>query len=244
MKTAICDNNLNNAIIIKNSIEQFSKRFSHKCDVNIYTSGSELILDHYKYKAIFINTNIKDISAENIAKYIRMSGEKTKLIFISDNVRTAFKIIKYQPFGFIRNINLLSELYEILPSLFLEVVGEDQYFTFKTESGMVNLKITEINFFETFGHVIEINMENKIIPIRTTLQLLEDKFRSYGFYRIHKSYLVNVRAIFSVNRHYVTLKNMKTLPIGKSRTDELKKLIKYHFTKNRSDIADSYSIRL
>ena len=60
IKTAICDNNLNNAIIIKNSIEQFSNKFRLRCDISIYTSGNELIIDHHKYKAIFINTNIKD----------------------------------------------------------------------------------------------------------------------------------------------------------------------------------------
>ena len=244
IKTAICDNNLNNAIIIKNSIEQFSNKFRLRCDISIYTSGNELIIDHHKYKAIFINTNIKDKSADNIARYIRMSGEKTRLIFISDNERTACQIIKYQPFGFIHNINLQSELTELLPSLFLEINGEDQYFTFKSESGTVNLKIKDINYFETFGHVIEINTDNKVIPIRTTLKLLEDKFKGFGFFRIHKSYLVNVRSVFSVNRHYVTLNNMKTLPIGNSRTEVLNNIIKYRFAQHKSSSADPCSIRL
>ena len=35
IKTAICDNNLNNAIIIKNSIEQFSNKFRLRCDISL-----------------------------------------------------------------------------------------------------------------------------------------------------------------------------------------------------------------
>ena len=130
IKTAICDNNLNNAIIIKNSIEQFSYKFRLRCYIIIYSYGIVLIIDHHKYKAIFINTNIKDKSADNIARYIRMSGEKTRLIFISDNGNIIFYILKFsimshkgiKTFRFVEKVwmdNLLSALTSLSRSWFL-----------------------------------------------------------------------------------------------------------------------------
>lgn len=223
---ALYDINISNAMSIRNEIENCSKKIGLQYSITVYTNQDELLLDHHKYSAVFISTDFKGNDAADIAKSIRLDSHEIKLIFISDNERAVHKIIRHQPFAFIRKSFMEIDLSETLSLLFYETNAKGKLFTFKTENSTVNLNVNDINYFETFGHVIEINIDNQIIPVRTSLKTLENQFSGYGFVRIHKSYLVNYRYVFAVSRQNITLSNMKKLPIGKGKANEIRTKLK------------------
>ena len=65
-----------------------------------------------------------------------------------------------------------------------------------------------------------------------TLSDLEDKLKHFGFFRCHRSYLVNLQRInelvsYSKNSYALILKKPKEtlLPLSRSRLDSLRQLI-------------------
>ena len=66
--------------------------------------------------------------------------------------------------------------------------------------------------------------------IRTTRSLSETEkaLSSYGFIRVHKSFIVNTRFIFSVERNNIILTDNSSLPVSRTKTEEIKQaMIKF-----------------
>ncbi len=229
INVAVYDKNISHAISIRNELEHHSKRFNLDINITLYTYKDELLLDNNKFNTIFISTDFKDNDTTELSKYIRLVNDDINLVYISENQKDAYKIICHQPFAFIRRSLIDIDLPEVLSSLFHKFNTDRRFVTFKTEKSIVNLNINDISYFETFGHVIEINSKDQVIPIRTSLKSLENQFRQFGFVRTHKSYLVNYRYILAVNRQNITLTTKTTLPLGKGKLNEVKTIMKSSF---------------
>lgn len=86
----------------------------------------------------------------------------------------------------------------------------------------------EILFIEAnLQHSILVTNDNEIVDISGILSSQVKKLPSY-FYRIHKSYLVNVNYIKSVERYALRLDDDTTLPISKNKYLNLKGFLDSH----------------
>ncbi|MBE5717087.1 MAG: LytTR family transcriptional regulator [Ruminiclostridium sp.] len=58
--------------------------------------------------------------------------------------------------------------------------------------------------------------------------LQTEALSAYGFIRIHKSFIVNTRFIFSVERNNIILTDNSSLPVSRTKTEEIKQaMIKF-----------------
>lgn len=231
---AVYDNDIEGALYIRNSIENCLRKYIWQYEITLYTNKDELILDHSKFSTVFISTEFKDADAAAVSKIIRLSSPDVRLIFVSGNQRAAYKVIPYHPFAFIRKAYMETELPEAISSLIYELSEKEKLFTFRTENTTVNINVNDINYFETYGHTVEINTNDKVIHVRDSLKSLENQFAQYGFLRIHRSYLVNCRFVYAVSSHNITLHNMKTLPVSKGRANEIRSRLKGYLDKRYS----------
>ncbi len=222
INVAVYDNKIESAVLIRSCIESCFRRYTHDYAAEIYTSCDELMLDHHKFSALFISTDFLDPEIMHMTKFIKSSLSDSRLIFISNNPQTAYKAFSCQPFAFVKRCSIEPDLSEAVSSLFHELTRREMSVNFKSGDSTIDININDIDYFETFGHTIEINLGYKSVPIRGSLKALESQFRQYGFLRIHKSYLVNCRHIYKISRQTVTLSNMKTLPVGRGKADELR----------------------
>jgi two-component system LytT family response regulator len=70
--------------------------------------------------------------------------------------------------------------------------------------------------------------ENEHILVSRTLREFDDMFSESGFYRIHKSYLVNMvqaRRFEKQEGGYIVLKNGSKIPVASRKREELLELL-------------------
>ncbi|MCM3784538.1 LytTR family transcriptional regulator DNA-binding domain-containing protein [Neobacillus mesonae] len=92
----------------------------------------------------------------------------------------------------------------------------------------------EIDFIESINSVSHIRIAEESFPTEFTMNDLEEKLIKFGFFRCHRSYLVNLQRVselisYSKNSYTLILKgnpNMK-LPLSRNRLDEMKQLIEF-----------------
>lgn len=90
----------------------------------------------------------------------------------------------------------------------------------------------EIDFIESINSVSNIRIGDEYYPSLLTMNELEQKLESFGFYRCHRSYLVNLQRIselisYSRNSYTLILKGptKEKLPLSRAKMETLRKLI-------------------
>ncbi|GAA5225415.1 LytR/AlgR family response regulator transcription factor [Membranihabitans marinus] len=100
---------------------------------------------------------------------------------------------------------------------------EDSIFV-KSDKKLHRLHFDEIFYIEGLKDYVIIKTEISKIVTLQTMKSLEEKLSSHNFIRIHRSYIVNLDKIKSVEGNYLELiiKNERVkLPIGKNYKDDL-----------------------
>ena len=78
-----------------------------------------------------------------------------------------------------------------------------------------------INAADIYSRIHIINGEE--ITIRKALSHMEYELRNYKFYRIHRSYLVNMNYVREIDRDSIVLKDNKRIPISRRKYMNVKK---------------------
>ena len=91
-----------------------------------------------------------------------------------------------------------------LHSIFIKVEGVQQKIILK-----------ELNYLESRGNFVQLHVGNKRFLTADTLTNFDKKLRDSGFLRIHKSYIINVEQVKTLQGNMVQV-GEKVLPIGNS----------------------------
>ncbi len=92
----------------------------------------------------------------------------------------------------------------------------------KANSKLIKLKTTDIIFVEALKDYVTINTSNTRYTIHSTMKDIFSKLPSSEFIRVHRSFIVRIDKIASIDFPNLTLEeDKKQVPIGGSYKDEL-----------------------
>ena len=99
----------------------------------------------------------------------------------------------------------------------------DKVLTLKTQQGELYLSLKNIVCIEGERNYSNIYLNNgKKELVSKTLSNLEDLLEDKGFFRCHKSYLINKSHIIDSNSLTVKMSNNNNLPISRRKKDAFK----------------------
>ncbi|MFC2123776.1 LytR/AlgR family response regulator transcription factor [Bacteroidota bacterium] len=105
-----------------------------------------------------------------------------------------------------------------------KVSYEDDYIMVHADHKIYRLKLNDIQYIEGLKEYISYFTANKRIIALESLKKLEEKLPSDKFLRIHKSYIVPIDKIKSVEGNQVEIGD-KMIPIGRSYKDVVMKVL-------------------
>ena len=158
-------------------------------------SGLELTRNLGKKRPVIIFTTVKkDYAVEafelNVADYL---------------------IKPVQPARFIQAIE---KAREIADSNHRELQVSDTEFVFIRDNGILKrIKTEDILFLEAMGYYVKLNTPQKFHAIHTTLKALEEKLPAGKFMRVHRSYIVALDKIESIEDGTIII-NKNAIPVA------------------------------
>lgn len=169
-------------------------------------SGLELVKRLEKRPIIIFITAKQNYAVEafelNVADYIIKPVDLSRFMIAVGRARELFKSKDQQ----------------------VEVTEQDDYIFVRSHSMLTKIKVKEITYIQALGDYVIIFVGEKKYTVHITLRKMEEKLGRNKFYRLHRSYLVAVDHIDTVedNTAYV---GKHHLPIGEQfKKDLLKKL--------------------
>lgn len=222
---AICDDEKYFRIREKQLIKKYMEKKACKCKIDVFHSGKE-ILELKKtisqYNIIFLDINMEEIDGIETAKEIRKITKDAYIVFVTAFVTYALEGYKVDAVRYLLKDDecLEKAMNECLETILYKMDYDENKMLFEFQEGKKEIYLEDILYIESNLHKLIFHMAGEDGTKYTMYARLDDinvLLQKNGFCRIHKSYLVNLRYVESVERYKVALFNGGSLGISKSR---------------------------
>ncbi len=206
LRIAICDDN---KVFVNNMLqavkEEFKKQSNEDIELETYIS-SELMFQHHLIKpfdVFFLDIDMPEPDGFQLAAKLSDTSE-CYIIFVTSHPELVYDSLYFRPLNFITKSNdsfFTEKLHSVINQLFNEIVQNRTIILENKDIGRVSLQVKNIYYIESSKHYVIYHSEKyEPIKVRGNIGELEDYFSQYDFARIHKSFIVNLRHIFNIDK--------------------------------------------
>lgn len=206
IRIAICDDNKRTLMQLEKFIDAEFRKITDDFSINCYENGTVLLNANNlnKFDVLFLDIDMPEISGFDIAKNLRASFSDCYIVFVSSHADLVYKSLDFQPFNFIRKNPselFVSTLKNVVKKL-MSNMKQNQSITLEDEvSGKKVVYFRNIVFIKSERHYLLFYIQNNDGPIkiRGSINDIEHSLEEYDFIRIHRSIIVNLRFISSID---------------------------------------------
>lgn len=206
IRIAICDDNKAFINYMTKAVKrEFATHTTVKFEIESYTS-SELFYYHHSIKPfdiVFLDIDMPELDGFQLASELSNSNN-CYIIFVTSHPELVYDSLYFRPLNFIPKSNdsfFVEKLHNVVNQLFNEMKQNTTIVLENKAVGRVALAIKNIYYIESNKHYVTYYSEgNQPIKMRENIGELETYLADYDFVRIHKSFLVNLRHIFNLDK--------------------------------------------
>ena len=214
MQIAICDDERYYRKKIKELVQQYLERRGLPYMLSLFSSGEEFLEQRenaIKYDIVFMDINMSETDGIRTAERMRAFHSETYLVFVTAFINYVLEGYKVDAVRYIMKDTLDTAVEECMDAILQKMHVSQVSFCFL--EGERKLYTDNILYVESRKHkVIFYYMESKMrtYEMYEKLDRIEIALDGYGFFRVHKSYLVNMKHLRSVNNYRAELDNEKS----------------------------------
>ena len=226
LQIAVCDDEQFYRDKILTLLKSYCKKHDLESSVQTYCSGEEFLEqkeNRVKYDIIFMDIDMEGLDGIQTAMQIRQFQSGTYLVFVTAFVDYALEGYKVNAVRYIMKDTMEASIAECMDAILRKMQIAQVQFSFI--EGERKLYTDNILYVESRRHKsIFYYMESDIVnyQIYDKLDTIEQKLSGYGFLRIHKSYLVNMKHIKKISNYEAFLDTDEILPVPRMKYQSVK----------------------
>lgn len=188
--------------------------------INYIKQGEEVHL-------IFLDVEMPEMTG---IEFLNSLSQPPQVIIVSSKEKYAIQAFDYsvtdyllKPITYARFFKAVSKAYELF-NKGRSLTDTDKEIFIKKNSSLVRIKYNDILWVEALENYVVINTINDKFTIHFTMKSIENQLPMVKFKRVHRSFIVNVSRITSIEDNSVVIKltdSKKVIPIGKSYREKL-----------------------
>lgn len=227
MRVAICDDEKIQLSITKTSVENAYN--SLDLIVDTYTSGVDLLsaVDAVNYDLIILDIEMRGLSGIDTAKKLRKIENKTAIVFLTSHVEYALEGYEVNALRYLTKPVSKEKLSEIFTYL-LEQKKKEKRILLRNSDDVELVCVADIYYMEAQDQMVHVVTGKGEYRNRYNLGDYETELSTYGFFRIHRGYLVNLGHILRLTGRVVVMEDGASLPISRMKEAALKNALLYY----------------
>lgn len=220
IRVAVCDDD---KIMLDTICERIADYYASDCEIVKYQDGKRLLEESKKqlFDVLFLDIDMPELNGMEVAQIIRETNRYIKIIFVTNKDNLVYKTLQYVPFRYIRKACFNEEFPEAAEELKKSLIESNRTEMFSFKDRKICVRLRDLVYAEVLNHTLKIVLKKETLNITGTMDGLDEAIGSFGFIRIHKSYLVNYRYISSIEASDVVLSSGERLPLSKKRAKEV-----------------------
>ena len=207
--------------------------------VGQYSSAFEALqlLEKQPVDLMFVDINMPDL---NGLEFVKSLTQKPLLIFTtaySEYALEGFKVdaLDYllKPFSFAEFSKAAGKArtqFELMKNAPEKLESNDEFLFIKSEYKLLRVNLNDIQFIEGMKEYVRIHITGQK-PIMTLLsmKLLDAKLPESKFMRVHRSYIVNLKKVTTVERFTIVFDNKQRIPISDNYKEKFQAFLDKNF---------------
>lgn len=191
--------------------------------IDEYIYGKDFLDKGIKYDIVVMDIQISGMDGLNIAYEYRKLNPSGIIIFLTAHLEFATKGYLVNAFRYIDKMKMHDQLREALESA-LRMLDNRYIETNIVKLGKMRLEIRDILYIETEKRNILIHTRKNKYVSSNNITDMENMLLNYGFYRCHRSFIVNLDAIKSFDKINIFIIDGSIINLSQRRYLGLKKM--------------------
>lgn len=188
---------------------------------------------------VFLDIEMEGLSGMEVGALI---SDQVEIVFTTAYHEFAVSAFEHgavdylvKPFSYERFLTAVERAKERLLKEQISAPTTASHFFIQTEGKgkMVKVMKTDIIYVESAGNYVQIHLQNRSHMAYLTLNEIEAFLPTTNFIRTHKSNIVNLDQITSIEGNSILLSNQKELPIGPTYRDQFFNAIRAHTIRSK-----------
>lgn len=206
---AICDDEQFYREKIKYLLEEYLQAKGMLYTLHLFLSGEDFLEqceNNVRFDIVFLDISMEEVDGIQAAQRIRSFHSDTYIVFVTAFIDYALEGYKVNAVRYLMKDTLEIALEECMNAILQKM--QVARVTFSFLEGEKRLYTDNILYVESRGHKSIFHyMESEMVSyqIYDKLDSVERNLEGYGFLRIHKSYLVNMKHIRKISNYIVSL---------------------------------------
>lgn len=215
---AVCDDEVIECCNMAKRIKEIMDEMKMPCIIRRFRSGEELLQAPESFDIIFLDIIMQDMDGMKTAQLLRKKVSDKILIFVSSSRNYVFEAYDVEAFQYMVKPVDDRKLKSVLKKVVCKTESRSQEFIIVSrERQKKKLFLDDIYYFEIWGRIVEVHGTEGVFSYYGQIGELENKLWDNGFFRCHKSYLINLKHVDGYNRQEAVLENGEKIVIAKRR---------------------------
>ncbi len=220
---AICDD----ADVDRRGIAGMVRRWAEAagCSVRLdeFPSAESFLFEYDRnkdYDILLLDVEMREISGIDLAKRVRAQRGWAEIVFITSHFEFIAEGYEVDALHYLMKPVSERKLFEVLDRAAARLAVEPPSLVISYDGRTVKLPEADILYVESFAHYIEIYTRTDVYRLKESITTFEERL-SGDFFRVHRSYIVNLKAVERISRTGVTLAGGTAIPLSRGKYDDL-----------------------
>ncbi len=228
----ICDDDNKCGDIILRYLQKYCGERNITCFYDLFNNGEKALESIQSYNIAFLDIEIGNVSGLEIAKKLKENNKNIIIFFITEYEKYIDDAMDLFALRFMKKPLDYQRFYTGLDKA-VELINDETIELFFKDSNIVQkIKSKDIIYIETDDHKVKIVTTMGVFYSSNLIDYWEKKLTHISFYRVHKSYILNLDYIDQYKRNEVKLTTGELIGISYRNQPTFRKYF-FNYLKRR-----------
>ena len=216
MNIAICDDSPD---FLEQAVQMIGARREPGLQVTCFDNGDDLIAAHGEtpFDVIFLDAVMPMLSGIETAAELRRRKSAVPIVFLTSSPEFAVESYRVKAYNYLLKPVTAETLFSCLDELRTSLAQQEQTICVRGSAAVYQLRPQQIELLEAQGkHVLVTLCDGSTVLARDPLYTYEPVLLRHGFFKCHRSYIVNMNCVRAYTHHQVTMACGANVPISRS----------------------------
>ena len=229
LQIAVCDDNIEELSNMVHLIDLYRTSRQLSCEHAVFPNGFELISALEKGKRLDIyclDIIMPGFTGIEVAKAIRGFDKTAPILFFTSSPEFALESYSVKAINYVLKPISKEKLFFTFDELLEQIKAkeEEDAVIVKSNEGIQKILISNLIFAEVIGRNVLYHLRSgKVVECTEPFSSVCDSLLKYGcFIKPHRSYLVNMQYVDTIENHQITLQTLSAVPVAQGKAKEMK----------------------